>query len=53
MFIYSVNAHWRGPLDKKLKTKSVRTADTTALRNGLFTHKRPVDSDDALFRKGL
>jgi hypothetical protein len=35
------------------KLNPLGTADTTALRNGLFTHKRPVDSDDALFRKGL
>ena len=33
--------------------KSAGTADTTTLRIRLPTHKGPVDSDDALIRKGL
>lgn len=37
-----------------LRTRDpLRTGDTTALRIPLLTHKRPVDSDDALFRKSL
>ena len=55
MYICSVNARWRGHRDSGLGTLRLgalnRQSDLKSL--ALLTHKRPVDSDDALFRKAF